>query len=135
MAADLTVTAADVRPMAGAKVERFDAGGTLTPGMSVYIASDGDVESTDSDAVGTTWSIGIVVAGADGAVSYSAGDRVDVVVEGPVAGFSSLTPGALGYVSATAGSINDTAGTKSCIVGYAKTDSVFMVRVQLVDLT
>ncbi len=135
MAADLTVTAANVRPLEGADVQRYDAGGTLTVGNSVYVASDGDVEATDSDALSTAWSIGIVVSGPKGATSISAGDPVDVVVSGPVAGFSSLTPGALGYVSASAGAINDTAGTKSCIVGYACSKTEFFVRPQLVALS
>ena len=46
----ITVTAADVRPLPGAIVRRFDAGGSLTPGQAVYIADDGDVEAADADA-------------------------------------------------------------------------------------
>ena len=133
--ADVTVTAADVRPLNGAVVRRFDAGGTLAIGNAVYIAGDGDVEAADGSAVGTVWAIGIVVATPDGGTAVSAGERADVVVSGPVAGFSSLTPGALGYVSDTAGAIADAAGTKDTIMGFNETAAVFHVRVQLIDLS
>jgi len=102
---DLTVTAADVRPLPGAVVMRFDAGGTITPGQVVYIASDGDVEAADADAAASAIVAGIVVAGPNGKTSFSAGERVDVVVLGPVTGFSGMTPGGHAFVSTTAGAV------------------------------
>jgi hypothetical protein len=135
MPADLTVTAANVRPLHGAIVRRFDAGGSMNVGDCVYIAADGDVEVTDADSISTTWLVGLVVGTPSGATAIVAGNAVDVVVYGPVAGFSSLTPGALGYVSGTAGAINDTVGTKDAIVGYAESDEIFFVRPQLIDLS
>ena len=121
---DVTVTAADVRPLPGAIVRRYDAGDTVTPGQAVYLASDGDVEAADADAEASARAIGIAVAGPDGKVSFAAGDRVDVVTHGPVAGFSSLTPGGLMYSSVTAGSLADAAATASndyiWVIGYAE---------------
>lgn len=133
--ADLTVTAADVRPLSGAVVRRFTAGGTVAIGDVVYVASDGDVEQADGSLVGTTWLVGIAVATPDGGTSAAAGERVDVVMFGPVAGFSSLTPGALGYVSDTAGKVADAVGTKDAIVGFAESATVLFVRPQLIDLS
>lgn len=128
----LTVTAADVRPLAGATVRRFTAGGTINIGDVVYIAADGDVEQTNGGAIGTTLSaIGIAVSTPDGGTSAAAGERVDVVVHGPVAGFSSLTPGAVGYVSDTAGKVDTATGTKKFILGLAESDTVFFVRPQI----
>lgn len=135
MAADLTRTVADVRPLNGCIIRRFTAGGTIAAGAPVYVASDGDIEQADGSAVGTVWAIGVAVADNDGSTSFSAGDPVDVVLYGPIAGYSSMTPGALGYVSDTAGAISDTAGTKDTIMGIALSATVFLVNPQLVDLS
>lgn len=107
--ADVTVTAADVRPLPGAVVRRFGAGGALNAGDAVYVAADGDVEAADADAAASARIIGLVVAGPDGKTAYVAGDRVDVVVFGPVAGFSSLAEENLLFASINAGALADTA--------------------------
>lgn len=129
--ADVTVTAADVRPLPGAVVRRYDAGGTVTPGQAVYLASDGDVEAADADAQASARAIGVAVAGPDGKTSFSAGDRVDVVTHGPVCGFSSLTPGGIMYSSVTAGKLADAAATTAddyiWVIGYAEAaDTVYV---------
>ena len=128
---DVSVTAASVRPLPGAIVRRYDAGDTVTPGQAVYLASDGDVEAADADAEASARAIGIAVAGPDGKVSFAAGDRLDVVVHGPVTGFSSLTPGGLMYTSTTAGSLADAAATAAddyiWVIGYAESASEVFV--------
>lgn len=106
--ADVTVNAADVRPLPGADIERFDAGGTATVGESVYMVSDGDVEQSDADAAVTARVIGIIVSAPNGATAVIAGNRLDIVTHGPVTGFTGLTPGGLMYASITAGKISDT---------------------------
>lgn len=131
----VTVTSTDVRPLTGATVRRFTAGGSITLGNAVYIASDGDVEEADGSVIGTTWAVGVAVATPDGGTSVSSGERVDVVLAGPVAGFSSLTPGALGYVSDTTGGIDTAAGTKTLILGFNESATVFFVRPQLSSLS
>jgi len=122
--ADVTVTAADVRPLPGAVVRRYDAGGTVTAGMAVYLASDGDVEAADADGEASVRAIGIAVAGPDGKTSFASADRLDVVTLGPVTGFSSLTPGGLMYSSVTAGKLADAAATAAddyiWVIGYAE---------------
>ena len=122
--ADITVTAADVRPLPGAIIQRFTAGAALSVGDAVYIASDGDVEKADADVAASAQAIGIVVSAPDGATSASAGDAVDVVVYGPVTGFSGMTPGNLVYASVTAGKVADaapaaTSGDYKWIIGRA----------------
>jgi hypothetical protein len=116
-------------------IRRFDAGGTINIGDVVYEAADGDVEQAAGGSVATSWAIGIAVATPDGGTSVSAGERVDVVTSGPVAGFASLTPGNLGWVSDTAGKVDTAAGTKDTIVGFCEAANVFHVRIQLVDLS
>ncbi len=123
----MAVTALNVRPLQGVKRRDYQAGGALTVGDSVYIASDGDVEVTDANNATTTKAIGIVVSVADssgGVTTAVAGDMVTVVVEGPVGGFSGLTPNATQWVSETAGEVTETepsgAGTFSYAIGYAE---------------
>ena len=136
MANEISLTVAKIRPLPGALVRRFDAGGTLTPGQAVYIASDGDVEPADGSAVATLLGTnGIVVSGSQGKVSYAAGDRVDVVVHGPVTGYSGMTPGAPLYVHDTAGVISEVAGTKKFFIGYAESAVTAFVRTQISDLS
>lgn len=134
--AALTVTAADVRPLHGAVVRRFTAGGTVSIGAGVYVDSSGTVQHTAGGAIGTTKTlVGVAVSTPDGGTSAASGERVDVVVSGPVAGFSSMTPGTVGFVSDTAGAIADAAGTKSAIFGVAIAADTFLVRPQIVDLS
>jgi len=129
----VTVTAADVRPLPGAIVRRYEAGATMTPGDLVYVASDAQVELADIDGAASAQAIGIVVAGPQGKVSFVVTEQVDVVVFGPVTGFSSLTPGALHYGSVTAGDIETAAPAGSSgdylwIVGYAESATTLFVR-------
>jgi hypothetical protein len=107
--ADVTVTAADVRPLPGAKTRRFALGGAVNPGQAVYIAADGDIEGADADVAAQSRVVGILVSLAHGGLTGAAGDVGDVVVHGPVAGFSGLTPGGLVFASVNAGAIADAA--------------------------
>jgi len=122
--ADVTSTAADVRPLPGAIVRRYDAGDTVIAGYAVYLASDGDVEAADADSGTYVRAIGIAVAGPDGKTTFAANDRLDVVTHGPVAGFSSLTPGGYLFSSTTAGALASAAATASSdyiwVIGYAE---------------
>lgn len=132
--AAIDVTAALVRPLNGAVIRRYNAGGTVTPGQAVYIASDGDVEAADADAVGSSQARGVVIADGSGSTSFAAGDRVDVVVFGPVTGFTGATPGAVAYVSPTAGALDHTAsataGDFNFIAGYFESAVTFFVQPQ-----
>jgi hypothetical protein len=130
--ANITVTAADVRPLPGAHVEKYDAGGSGNIGDAVYIAADGDVEQGDGDAnTLSPYSIGIAVSAVsgatEGATSFSAGDTVEVVTFGRVTGFSGMTPGDVLYQSDTAGKVGDTAGSTTHRVGKARSATILFV--------
>lgn len=130
--ADYTVTAADVRPLPGAEIQRFDAGEALAVGDAVFVAADGDVEKADASITGEQFAVGIVVSAPNGALSASAGDAVDVCVGGRVTGFSGMTEG-LAYVSdAAAGAVADSApagasGNFKWIIGIAISQTDLLV--------
>jgi len=133
--ADITVTAASVRPLGGAVIRRYAAGGAGTVGNSVYIASDGDVEVTDANSTTTLDTIGLVVGvnGQVGATTWVAGDELDVVLQGPVTGLAGMTPGATAYVSDTAGAVADAAGSNTYIIGKAETATTLFIAPYRVD--
>lgn len=135
MANEVAYTAADIRPLTGAVVRRAKATEAMDFGTPVYIdsatGSIPNVSKADASAVDALlvcW--GIAVAGNPdnlGATSIAAGDQVDVVVHGPVTGYSSMTPGANIWVSDTVGRLSTVVGTKSCIVGIAETAATVFV--------
>jgi len=112
-------------------VRRFDAGGTIYTGQSVYIAADGDVEQSDCDAGSLeAQSIGVMIADNTGATVATSGDRVDVAMVGPITGFSSMTPGALVFASTTAGGLTQgtpDVGSHVVPVGMALSASILFV--------
>jgi len=128
--ADLTVTAANVRPLDGALTRRVVLAGAITVGDLFYISSydNGRPVITKADGDGTAAvanARGILVSLGNGKSVGAANDVGVGVFLGPVAGFSSLTAGAKGYVSDTAGKIADAAGTRGRVVGFAESDTVF----------
>lgn len=130
--ADLTVTAADVRPLEGAIVRRYPAGGSVNVGDAIYLNGGSAVQTAAGTAtMGSALFHGIVVSAPNGASVAAAGDSVDVVIFGPVAGFSNMTGGALAWVSKTAGKLADAqagSGFYNCIAGIAESATVLFVR-------
>ena len=130
--ADLSVTPADVRPLPGAVTRRYTTGGTCYVGNLVYGDSSGYVQQADANGSLTAIPRGIVVADNEGGTVAASGDRVDVVVFGPVAGFSSLTPGLQVYASATTGLMTTNpedlgAGTYEGVVGWVDAADIIFV--------
>ena len=133
--ADVTVVAADVRPLGGCIIRRFTAGEALTFGIPVYLSAANTVSKADGSAVATACCIGVVVAGALGNSSVASGEECDVVVFGPVAGYSTnMAFGSKFYVDDDAGIIADAAGTKSTIIGVGLSGAVLLVNPQYVGL-
>ena len=133
--ADLTVTAASVRPLEGCIIRKYIAGATLTPGQPVYMSGNDTVSPCNAGAVATNKCIGLAVANGSGAVSFSAGSMVDVVLFGPVAGFATnLAADTLVHTGDVAGILADAAGTKDTIVGIGLSATVLLVRPQIVTL-
>lgn len=130
--ANISVTASKVRPLSGATIRRFDAGGAVSAGDAVYIASDGDVEAANGAALTTAWPIGVVVACPDGDTAAAAGEAVDVCVHGSIEFATGMTPGALVYVGDSAGMVSTAAGTKSAVLGFVETATQIFVRPQII---
>ncbi len=135
MANEITVTAADVRPLTGAMIRRAIAGEALAFGDAVYISSySGNlpvVSKCVGSALATALAYGVVVApqvDTEGASTVASGKACDIVVLGPVTGYSSMTSGAHIWVSDTAGRLSSVVGTKSCVLGVAESPTVLLVR-------
>lgn len=124
MAIARDTTAANIKPLQGAIIRRGTLGDTTSAGEVVEMQSDGYWDP----AVGTA----VVMNGAIAIQGGSAGDAVDLVVFGPVKCLTGATPGAIVYVSDTAGEPAETAGTKSAVIGYAESATVLFVNFQTV---
>ena len=135
MANEVTVTVADVRPVGDSVIMRGKATEALAFGDAVYVDSaTGEVPNiskADASAVNALLvCVGVVVAGNPanpGATSIAVGDPVDVVVHGFVTGYSSMTPGVNIWLSDTVGRLSTVVGTKSCIIGIAKSAATVFV--------
>src|SRR5919108_6550415 len=109
----LTVTAANISANdieRGAIIRRYTAGETLTVGNAVYLDSNNQAFKAKSDSSAHATAVGVAVISANfyGETTINSGDIVGVCVYGPVNGFSGLSQGQPGWVSATAGAIDDT---------------------------
>jgi hypothetical protein len=133
---DITVTAANVRPLNGAIIRRGTAGGTLTPGQIVYLDGANGWKAADASAAASGKVRGLVLSDGNGAVSFASGQTVDILLFGPVEGFASMTPGAAHYLSETAGAINtaapSTASAVDVVVGWAESATVFFFSPEIV---
>lgn len=132
---DVACTAASVRPLDGCVIRRFTAGGTITLGSPVYLSAADTIAAADGSAFTGVAAIGIAVAVPSGATSATSGDSVDVVLFGPVTGYTDAVYGTYYYVDDDAGVISDTAGTKDTIIGIGLNATTILVRVQPVDLS
>lgn len=131
--ADIVKTPSLIRPLIGAVIERYTAGGSGSLGDLVYEDANGNVQVTDADAAGTTYGFGIVISAPNGATTFVSGDALDVCVFGRVTGFSGMTPHDVLYASNTAGAIADAAGTTSHKVGRARSATVLFVNPPLTE--
>lgn len=132
----VSLTAANIRALTdnGAVIRRHIAGGTITVGQLVALASDGFIDPADANgSQALSMAIGIAVQSYDGETSIASSDPVSVCVFGPVSGFSGMTPGANHYVSDTAGAVDTAAGTYDRIVGYAETATLLFVNPEMND--
>lgn len=128
----------DVKPLPGALCRRFDCGGTVLAGQSVYVAADGDVEAADAVTFAHTNAIGIAVSGNDGGTSFASGDRVDVCMLGPLAGFSSMKEGTFAYQSATVGAVADGSpgsGNYVWVIGVPISETILFINPWTYDIT
>jgi hypothetical protein len=130
--ADLTVTAASVRPVGQCIVRRFTAGATLTPGQAVYISANDTVSPAQGTTIAKAQVIGLVVSNGEGAVSFSANDVVDVVLRGEVTGFATnVTANGTAYIGDVAGIMTVAVGTDPCRVGIGRNATTLYVNPML----
>lgn len=131
--ADITVTASAVRPLEGSITRRYTAGASGNVGDLVAPQSDTYWDPADADTLALSQARGVVVAvnGQPGATAFVAGDRIDVVVFGPVAWGASMTVPGRVYASTTAGKGDQTApattGDYPFIVGWAEQANILFV--------
>jgi len=133
---DIAYTSANVRPLDGAVTHQVVLGGTIALGEPFYI-SDKDnqrpvVIRTDGDGTQAVADVmGVLVSLQNGKTTGATGDVGVGAFFGPVAGYSSLTPGAKLYVSDNAGKIATAVGTNGRIVGKALSDTILWVSPQI----
>ena len=125
MAAARETDATLVKPLEGAIVRRYTAGSTIEAGEAVAMAADGYVDPADASDATLAFTLGIALQ------DVSAGERVDVVVFGPLLCMTGATIGAAIYLSDTAGEFAETQGTEFSIVGVAESATVLFVRPQV----
>lgn len=124
MAIARDTTAANIKPLGGSVVRRGTLGATTAAGEIVELQSDGYWDPANAAAV--IMNGGIAIQGG------ASGEVVDIVVFGPVKCLTGATPGAIVYVSDTAGEPAETAGTKSAVIGFAESATVLFVNFQTV---
>ena len=128
MSAARDTTNEHIKPLEGAIVQKVQAGAAIDAGELITLQSDGKWDPTDTTS---SAQLTVAVALQDGSDTT----WLDAVVFGPVKCLSGATKGALIYATDDAGEPGETAGTKSTVVGYAKTATVLFVQPQIVDFT
>ena len=130
MAIARDTTAANIKPLEGSIIRRFNAGAAIAAGELVAMMADGNVDPADTSAFVGSQIIGVAIAAA-----AAADDAVDVVTYGPVVCLTGGTPAAIVYGSDTAGEPSESVGTKDTIVGFNESATVLFVRPRLIDLS
>jgi hypothetical protein len=130
MAIGRDTTPANIKPLEGAQVRRFTAGAAIEPGELVCMQSDGYIDPAIGTSVAASQILGVALPPRNQGTAYALGDIVDVVTYGACKCLTGATPGAIVYVSDTAGEPAETAGTKATIAGIAESATVLFVRPQ-----
>lgn|SRR5574341_169124 len=129
----MAVTAAQVRALEGSLTRPIKAGGAVVMGNAAYIDSNGKLQKAQANLAATSDAKGVIVAvNEPGETTAGDTEAVTLCTFGPVAGFSSLTPGSVYYVDdATAGAIVATApsgtGKWAKAIGYAESATILFV--------
>lgn len=135
-AVGLTIANIRANTSHGAIVVPGIAGATVTIGFLVYQAADGHWEHADANSAGLETALGVAVESYDGEETVTVGNALSVCVFGPVSGWTSLTAGALYYLSDTVGRLDTATGTFDRIIGYGfmlAGEVVLFVNPQLTD--
>ena len=122
MAIGRDTTAANIKPLEGAKVDRFTAGSAIAAGELVTMSSDEFIDPCDSTSA-KSLVLGVAVQAA-----AAAGERLDVVTHGRVKCLTGATPGAVVYNSTTAGEPSESVAGNQTAAGIAVYATVLFVR-------
>jgi len=122
-------TAANIKPLEGARIRRYEAGGSIAAGEIVAINSNGDVVAANTSLFSTSVVMGIALT----AVSDT--QKVDVVTFGPVVCLTGSAIGDFIYASNTDGEPSTSVGTKDVCVGITESATVLFVRPQFIDFS
>ena len=122
MAFGRETTAANIKPLEGSIIRRYTSGAAIAVGELVSMSSDGYIDPSDSTAAKNPV-LGVAVQAAAGA-----GERVDVVVFGPVRCMAEATVGGVIYNSTTAGEPSETTAGNQTAAGIAESATVLFVR-------
>ncbi len=133
---DVTIDYANIRPLDGCIIRRMTAGEAMAVGQPVYVSANDTVSLTDASDTTKNFCVGVVVAGAEGGTAIASGEEVDVVLYGPVAGYSTnMAAGTVFWTNDSVGVIADAAGTKDTMIGIGLNASVLLVKPQIVDFS
>ena len=122
MAIGRDTTAANIKPLEGALIDRFTAGAAIAAGELVSMSSDGYIDPADSTSA-KSLVLGVAVQAA-----AAAGERIDVVTHGRVKCLTGATPGAVVYNSTTAGEPLETTAGNQTAAGIAVSATILFVR-------
>jgi hypothetical protein len=89
------------------------------------MASDGYIDPAAASSTTLAYVLGLALQ------DVAVGQRVDVVVHGPVLSASGGTPGLPVYLSDTAGEYGEATGTVTSLIGIAESATVIFVRPQI----
>lgn len=129
MAIGRDTTAANIKPLRGAVIRRGTSGAAIAAGEIVELQSDGYWDPADASTV-VIRKLGIAIQAAS-----AAGEVIDIVTHGPVKCLTGASPGAIVYVSDTAGEPSESAGTKDTIIGFSESTTVLYVQPQIIDFS
>jgi hypothetical protein len=121
MAIARDTAATNIEPLEGATIRRYTAGAAIEAGEIVSMQSDGYVDPSDSTAA-AQMIVGVAIAG------VTVGNRVDIVIFGPITCLTGATPGTAVYDSTTAGEPSATQAGNQKQVGFAESATVLFVR-------
>ena len=128
MAFGRNATAELIKPLEGAVIRRYTAGAAIAAGEIVALMADGYVDPANTTDFTAACVVGIAIQAAG-----AAGQRIDVVTQGPVVCLEDATPATLIYASDTAGEPATSVGTKDVLVGFAESATVLFVRPEFID--
>jgi hypothetical protein len=135
--ADITVTAASVHLPNETEVIKIRGtlGAVAVPGSPMYLDGTNGWKPADADAAASGQARGILLSLPNGSVSGAIGDACDIVTEGRITGYASMTPGAAVFVSTTAGKLDQTAPADSAeyvfAIGWAESAVTIYVHPQI----